>query len=712
MPIDTAACMKVWYRYSFCRDNGHNAFVEKAELCDRNFSGDQWVETDKSALRLARRPALTINKIISTLSNVLGEQIFTRNEISFRPKKQAMQSVADALTLVAKYVSDNNQLDWKRSDMFADGCITSRGYLDMRMAFDDSMQGDIVIENINPKNVIVDPDAEDYDPDKWNEVFVTKWLTADDIAILYNKEDADYLRNRDQTFFPYGYDSIQSMRDRFGDRFNPMIIGTYDESSVMRAIRVIERQHRLLDRQKHFVFQETGEVRPIPEDFDRNRIAWYVEKFGFGVMTKLVHRIKWTVVADNVLLHDEWSPYKHFTIVPYFPYFRHGRTIGLVENLLGPQELLNKVSSQELHVINTTANSGWKIRAGALVNMAIEELEQRGAETGLVVEVNGDPDKDVVKIQPNNMPQGLDRLSYKAEEHIKTISGVPDSAQGHDREDVAAKAIREKRTAAKTNIVKPLDSLNRTDFILARNMLDLVQEFYTEPRLLNITTDALTGESTELAVNQPHPETGEILNDLTLGEYGVVTTSVPQRDSLEDTQFDQAVELKQLGVQLPDEILIENSRLLRKRDIVKKLAAQAQSPEAQQQRQLQTEGMAAEVRKTSAEADAREADAGLRRAKTLDTTVKARKLANEPPGADLMKAQAEIQLDSQRAENEMALEERKFEHESSIKEREFQLTAMLKEREDRRNAQIEADNAMAERAERVRRAATEKATES
>jgi hypothetical protein len=158
----------------------------------------------------------------------------------------------------------------------------------------------------------------------------------------------------------------------------------------MRAIRVIERQHRVLDRQKHFVFQETGEVRPIPEDFDRNRIAWYVEKFGFGVMTKLVHRIKWTVVADNVLLHDEWSPYKHFTIVPYFPYFRHGRTIGLVENLLGPQELLNKVSSQELHVINTTANSGWKIRAGALANMAIEELEQRGAETGLVVEVNGE----------------------------------------------------------------------------------------------------------------------------------------------------------------------------------------------------------------------------------------------------------------------------------------------------------------------------------
>src|SRR5574337_893371 len=418
MPLDTDLCMKVWYRYAFCRDNGHNQFVEKAEACERNFAGDQWSSADRALLMAQRRPALTINKILSTLTNVFGEQIYARSEITFAPKKQAMQQVADALTLLAKHVGNTTQLEWKRSDMFADGCITSRGFMDMRMTFDDNMQVDIVIENVNPKNVIVDPDAEDYDPDKWNEVFVTKWLTADDIAILYDKDDAELLRNREQTFFPYGYDSIQSMRDRFGDRFNPMVVGTYDFSSVLRAIRVIERQYRMLDRQKHFVFPHTGELRPIPKDFDRNRIAWYVEKLGLQVTTKLVHRIRWTVIADNVRLHDDWSPYKHFTIIPYFPYFRHGKTIGLVENLLGPQELLNKVSSQELHVINTTANSGWVVRSGALTNMAIEELEQRGAETGLVVEVNDDPDKALKKIQPNAMPQGLDRLSYKAEEAL------------------------------------------------------------------------------------------------------------------------------------------------------------------------------------------------------------------------------------------------------------------------------------------------------
>ena len=84
-------------------------------------------------------------------------------------------------------------------------------------------------------------------------------------------------------------------------------------------------------------------------------------------------------------------------------------------------ELLNKVSSQELHVVNTTANFGWKVKRNALQNMSVGELEQRGAQTGLVLGL--DELVNAEKIQPNQTPSGLDRISYKAEEHIKSISG-------------------------------------------------------------------------------------------------------------------------------------------------------------------------------------------------------------------------------------------------------------------------------------------------
>ena len=663
MPLNTALCMKTWNRYQWARDNGHQKFVEKADKCERFFAGDQWDPSDVARLKLARRPALTINKIISTVGNVMGEQIFNRSETSFRPRAGSPDEVAEALTKVYKQISDNNQLDWKRSDMFADGIITSRGFLDVRLGFKDSMQGEVLIENLNPKNVIIDPDGEEYDPDSWSEVFLTKWVTADDIAILYNKTDAELLRNREQSYFPYGYDSISAHRDRFGDRLNPMYQGDYDNSSVLRNIRVIERQHRMLDRQKHFVSAE-GDMRAIPEDFPRDKIAWFVEKFGFTVASKLVRRIRWTVIADNIELHDAWSPYKHFTVVPFFPYFRRGSTIGLVENLLGSQELLNKVSSQELHVVNTTANSGWKVKTGSLTNMTPEELEQRGAETGLVVETNGDPDTDLVKIQPNQVPQGLDRISYKAEEHIKTISGINDSMQGFDREDVAAKAIDKKKQSGQTGLAKPLDSLTRTDHMLARNILDLVQEFYTEERLMTITHNRATGETETFAVNQATPE-GTIVNDLTLGEYSVVTTSVPHRETMEDSQFDQAVAMREMGVMIPDSVIIDSSRLLNKKDIIKAMEGDKESPEAQAQAQLQQRAQAAEVAKVEAEASAKGADAGLKKAKADKTVVETQVLANTP-------------IENPNSGEDPELEYAKAEHEAGLAEREQE----RKERKD------------------------------
>lgn len=662
MPVNHDLATKQWLRYTWARDHGHTPFVEKADKCDAFFRGQQWSLVDKARLEAVRRPALTINKILSTISTVMGEQIYNRAETSFRPRNGSPAEIADVLNKVFKQIADNNQLDWKRSDMFADGIITSRGFLDVRIDYNDSMQGEVRVENLNPKNVILDPDGEEYDPDSWGEVFTTKWVTADDIAVLYNKEDAETLRTRDKSSFPFGSDSIYDRRDRFGDRQTPNspIISGHDHTNVVRNLRMIDRQYRQLDTQKHFLAPATGDLRQIPEDFDRNRIAWFVEKFGFQVVKKLVRRIRWTVTADDVVLHDDWSPYKHFTVVPYFPYFRHGHTIGMVENLLDIQELLNKASSQELHVINTTANSGWKVKTGSLTNMTVEELEEKGAQTGLVVEVN--EVDNIEKIQPNQVPTGLDRVTYKAEEHINSVSGVSDSMKGFDREDVSAKAIDKKRQAGSSNLVKPMDNLTRSDWILARNILDLVQEFYTEERVLTITKDAVTGETEDMTINQATPA-GEVLNDLTLGEYGVVITSVPHRETLEDSQFEQAMALKELGIAIPDTVLINASRLLNKTDILKQMEEAQNGPDAQRERELAARAQAAEVSKVEAEAANKSADAQLKGTKAQKTVVETQVLANTPPD---MPDAGNPELEMAQAAHEMDLEERRFAHEQQI----------------------------------------------
>ena len=576
-----------WERYVYCRDRGHHDFVEKADKCENFFAGLQWDSADLDALRESKRPAMTINKILATLSIMFGEQIFNRTEVLFRPMKHSPAEVAEALTMVWQQISQNNQLSWIRSDVFADGIIRSRGFYDARLDFDDNAFGEVRITKINSKNVLIDPDAEEYDPDHWNDVIVTKWMNPDSIEILYSKEHAKELRQ--QCALAVGSSDFDDQyRDSFAGirQFNE---STASGHSMGNNVRVVERQYRKLDKAEHFVDLMTGDMRPVPTDWDRNRISAFLEKLGpqVAVTKKLVRRVRWVATAGDIVMHDEWSPYKRFTVIPFFPHFRYGRTIGVVENLLGPQEILNKVSSQELHIVNTTANSGWTVEEDSLVNMSIEELEVGGAKTGLVVEYRKGR-QPPQKIQPNQPPSGLDRISMKAEEHIKTISNVSDSMMGFDRADVAAKAISYKQQRGAVSMSKMLDNLERTDWLLARHVLDIVQTYYSNERIVKITKDDFTNETQEMVVNGVDPATGLIMNDLTIGEYSIVITSSPYRASLEDSQFEQAKALRELGIPIPDSVLIENSRLLRRAEVLKLMQAQAQSPEAQKAAELQT----------------------------------------------------------------------------------------------------------------------------
>ena len=700
MPIDTRLAQDQWLRFRWNAENGHYKFIAKADQCDKFFIGQQWSEEDVQTLKSQRRPALTINKIISTLSTIMGEQIYNRSEVLYRPAAGANATTADAMSKVWMQISQNNQLPWVRSDVFSDGVIRSRGFYDVRLAFNDNMRGEVRISQLNSKNVIIDPDAEEYDPDTWNDVFVTKWLTVNDIALLYSEEDAKILNTLGTGLEPYSYDSLEVFRDSFsGNGLNDQAYYSgLDDRGVRRNVRVLERQHRVLTMQKHFVDVVTGDTRPVPDGWDRDKISRVVSlaENKVNVISKKINRIRWTVTADSCVLHDDWSPYKHFTPVPYFPYFVHGQTIGIVENLISSQELLNKTSSQELHIVNTTANSGWKLKVGALQNMSIEELEVAGAQTGLVLEL--DDVGNAEKIIPNQVPSGLDRISSKAEEHIKTISNVSDSMQGFDREDVAAKAIAYKQQRSSINLTKCLDNLERTDWILARNVTDLIQGYYSEERIINITHDDVTKEPEALTVNQYDETSGTFINDLTVGEYSLVITSTPFRASMEDSQFEQALALREQGVAIPDSILIENSRLTRRSEILKDIEKASKTPEAIKNSEL-------DLREREATIAGLEADVGDKKADTLLKIERAKKEKADTAGTD-NSGMAEIAGIERKHQLEMAKLDKEFALKREAQQEEF----ALKREAQQQEMKLKADAAAADMAIKKQQAREQRVT--
>ena len=87
-------------------------------------------------------------------------------------------------------------------------------------------------------------------------------LTAEDLTGYGPLKCVVAMKNRDGSAYPYGYDSVERVRDRFGG--NQLLAGYYgilDQHNVRRNVRVLERQYRRLDKAEHFVNVRTGDMR-------------------------------------------------------------------------------------------------------------------------------------------------------------------------------------------------------------------------------------------------------------------------------------------------------------------------------------------------------------------------------------------------------------------------------------------------------------------
>lgn len=617
-----------WQRYEYGRDRGHNEFCKHARRLEDYYlgGGAQWDADDLALLAEQGRPALEFNQIMPAVNAAVGYQIANRMQIGFQPRGgAASQGLADTLSKVAMQIAHNEELHWLETDVFTDGLIQQRGFYEVRVDTDDHLRGEMRVDVLDPMDVIPDPDAKAYDPDDWADVTITRWLTLDEVGQRYGQEARDKAQAMIDGQQVTGDDDFGDTEDG-GEERNKFGFeglgrtGVYDgirRDKHLTRVRIIDRQkwvYRLCDV---MIRPDTGDVEVV-EDADPQRLQ-ELQAQGAIPARRMAKRVRWIVSTYDAVLYDDWSPYPFLTVVPFFPVFRRGRTRGMVDNATGPQNALNKAASQFVHIINTTANSGWIVEENSLTNMTTEDLEDEGARSGLVVEHRKNS-KEPKKIQPNSIPTGIDRMMDWTTGVLKENT-VPAAARGLADGEKSGIAIQSRQFAAQQQLAIALDNLARTRKMLARRMLWCIQHYYDDERVLRITKqDPASGEQLDemLVINQWDPETGEIINDVRAGEYDVVITEQPQQVTFENTQFDQALAMKKEGVNIPDDVLIRNSNLAEKAELLKRMAQQQEKADPLTDAKVRlTE---AQTRKADADAVARGVEAqysGIQTAQTI-----------------------------------------------------------------------------------------------
>ena len=618
-PLSTDAQRNIagdnWQRYLYGVTRGHREYTATAVVLEGQYTGGQydrfgnllpgghWNDADLAVLDEQRRPAYEFNQVMPAINAALGYQISNRVDIAFKPRQgDATQKLAETRSKVAMQIAANNDLHWRESEVFGDGIIQQRGYFDVRMDFEDNLLGELRITVPDPLDVIPDPDAKSYDPAGWSDVIVTRWLTLDEIEGLYG-EDArkrvdenacNYLDNSD---FGDG-DLDTTARNKFGTK-----VSRFDAVFTLAG----EQRYRIIDRQKwaremgQVAVHPGGDMRPLGGDESPDTLA-DMARNGIQIVTRRHKRVRWIVSTIDTLLHDDWSPYDRFTIVPFFPFFRRGKTRGLVDNAIGPQKALDKGISQAIHIINSVANSGWQMEEDQLVNMTSQQLEEIGSSTGLVLERRKGT-APLQKITPNAMPHGVEKLIELAVMTLKDVT-VPDAMRGTHSAEQSGIAIQSKQHAAQQGLAVPLDSLARTRVMLAKWIDYAISKYYDSERVFRITrADPLTGkeEDEALVINQLDATTGQYFNDMTVGEYDIVVTEQPMQVTFENSEFTQTLEMRREGVIIPDAFVLKHSNLSDKHEIIQQISAageKAADPMAEAKARL----LDAQARKTLAEA--------------------------------------------------------------------------------------------------------------
>lgn len=591
MATERDKAQETYELYRYDRENGHDSFLQRSQVALQYYASKQWTEADMAARRTEKRPFVTVNEIFETVNSIAGELEQLSTDVRYQADS-GDEETAEALNMLAQHVDRQNKVYIHDAQVRLNALLTGRGYYDVRMDFDDNMMGNVHISARRPQNVILPADMESADPSTWARVSTTDIVSLQDIEERFGKDAANDMRGMPIADFydvddrnlaqALGYNASMRTAEYTVDTDNPYI----------KQYRLISTQYHELKYKDVFIDVNTGDQAEVPENWPREKISYAMTSLGLAVMRKKVKTVRWRVCANDKVLHDDDSPYKYFTIVPFFPFFTDGATLSLFEILKGPQDLLNKALSEEIHILTSVASSGWKLKANSLKNMNPREFEQKASSNGLtlVLEDVGDAEK----IQGQSPPTGFQDLSNRAQTWTKQLAGLTPSMQGAQRADASGDGMRIQLMRAPVNLAVPLTNFHFTKHMLAERKLNLFQTYYTETRVMKVVQGSY-GVTQDLAINYPVGD--RIVNDLTLGSYTVEMLPTASRMAAEEFAFDELVKLKEMGVQVPNDVLISVSSINAKADVAARLREANSgdlSPEEQMARQLELENMVLE----------------------------------------------------------------------------------------------------------------------
>jgi len=553
----------------------------EASIDTRFFAGDQtvWNEVYGNS-RISNNRQFNFNLIRRVKEMIEGYQRRNRKSTIVAPIQNADDHTADQFSKIMLWNFNQERIGEVISDSFGGALITGMNLLQVWMDYrEDPISGDIRVSNCSYNTFLIDPYFKKSDLSDCRFLWKRSYLSKKEAASLL-PEHADTIMgmqtqgNRDGKF--------QYMPESYNYAMNNLLV--YDEFYY----RDYRSQRLLVDDQTGATMEWTK------SDAELREFLRYQP--GVTVVNQTIPTVKLGVVVQGTVMWEGPNPLgiDKYPFVPVFgyytpelPYLQY-RCQGIVRGLRDAQYLYNRRKIIELDIMESQINSGWIAKENSVVDP--KDLYKTGQ--GQVVWLKSDTQMtDVQQIQASQVSPSMFQASSDLEALVQKISGVSEELLGSASDDIAGVLSMLRQGAGLTTLQRLFDQLDFSQKLLGQVQIDCIQANFTPGKVAMIL-----GE-------QP----SERFFSKNFGKYDAMVEEGFDTGSQKQMQFAQLLQLRQLGIQIPSEVLINAATLQNKKELVDAIRGQeqqqAQASQMQAQSAMQQEQATIQMAQARAQAD-------------------------------------------------------------------------------------------------------------
>jgi hypothetical protein len=472
-------------------------------------AGDQWPVEIQNSRNLESRPCLTINKIDAYIRQVTNQQRMQRPRIKVHPVNNlADYKIAQVIEGITRHIEVNSNADTAYDTAFDYAVRMGWGYwrINTKYVSETSFDQEIFIDAIdNPFTVYFDPNSVLPDGSDAERCLIT---TVMDKKIF-------------REYYPDADDGANFLQRSTGDDTGAWI--------TKEDIRVAEFFYIERERAKLYLLSDGTSGFADSDNFFAR-----VEASGLTVIDErdsFRKAVKWMKCTALEILEEKTWAGKYIPVVPCYGaqviIDDKRKKYGLVRFAKDPQRMYNFWRTSMTESVALAPKAKWLLAEGQDEGHENEWAMANIKSTPVLrykqKDIEGQPAPAPTRLQPEPPPTGIMEAAGAISADLQMVLGVLDPNQLPSG-NISGKALQGQQNQVDLSNFHFYDNMTRSIRQTGKIILDLIPKIYDTERVMRIIGS--DGQPDMTTINQANA-IGEVLNDVTVGEYDVVMDTGP-----------------------------------------------------------------------------------------------------------------------------------------------------------------------------------------